>query len=116
VEISVPYLGSETVLLVHIEDLARMLVALGEAARPAHAIYTAPREPMTVAELKHEIESLNANMTVRLGTKPLSGGVWLPHPAEGRTIAASRWKVGLLEVLAQFREAAHDEQRLACRS
>jgi hypothetical protein len=29
VKISVPYLGSETVLLVHVEDVAQMLVALG---------------------------------------------------------------------------------------
>jgi hypothetical protein len=92
----------------------------------ARAIYNAPCESMTVAELKHEVESLNANVTAEYGThrvqsasaglKPHSGGVWPPHPVDGQTITASGWRAGLLEVLAQFGEAAHDEQRLAGRS
>lgn len=72
-EIALPYVGSERILLVHVDDVARMLVALLRAAHPAHAIYNAPCESVVVADLKREVEALNANINVKLGEAVASG-------------------------------------------
>ena len=66
-EIALPYVGSERVLLVHVDDVARMLVVLLRAAHPAHAVYNAACESVVVADLKREVEGLNSNVTVKLG-------------------------------------------------
>jgi UDP-glucose 4-epimerase len=66
-EIALPYVGSERVLLVHVDDVARMLAALLQAAHPAHAVYNAPCESVVVADLKREVEGLNSNITIKLG-------------------------------------------------
>jgi nucleoside-diphosphate-sugar epimerase len=67
VQIAVPYVGSERLLLVHVEDVARMMVTLLQTLRPGHAIYNAPCEAMVVADLKREVEALNRNINVTLG-------------------------------------------------
>ena len=56
-EIALPYVGSERILLVHLDDVARMLVALLDAAHPAHSIYNAVCESVVVDELKREVEA-----------------------------------------------------------
>jgi nucleoside-diphosphate-sugar epimerase len=66
-EIAVPYAGSERILLVHVDDVARMLVGLMEAERPAHTVYNAACESVVVADLKREVEGLNSNIRVELG-------------------------------------------------
>jgi nucleoside-diphosphate-sugar epimerase len=66
-EIILPYVGSERVLLVHADDVAKMLVALLQAASPAHAVYNAMCESVAVADLKRQVEGLNSNITVNLG-------------------------------------------------
>jgi UDP-glucose 4-epimerase len=66
-EINLPYAGSERVLLVHVDDVAHMLVTLLQAPLPAHAAYNAPCESVVVVELKRELERLNSNIAVRLG-------------------------------------------------
>jgi UDP-glucose 4-epimerase len=66
-EIAVPYVGAERILLVHVDDVATMLVALVHAACPAHAIYNAVCESVVVDDLKRELERLNPNLGVKLG-------------------------------------------------
>ena len=66
-KICLPYVGSERILLVHVADVAEMLVNLVETPRLAHTIYNAPCESMLVSDLKRELESLNPNISVVLG-------------------------------------------------
>ena len=88
-EILLPYVGSERILVVHVDDVAKMLVSLLQAACPAHGVYNAVCESVIVSGLKHEVERLNSNVRVRLGEKfaggqssaaelePISGGIRL---------------------------------------
>ena len=66
-EIFIPYRTSETILIVHVDDLAEMFLALLSASRTEHAIYNAPCEAILVGDLKRFVESLNPKLTVRLG-------------------------------------------------
>jgi nucleoside-diphosphate-sugar epimerase len=72
-EIIVPYVGSERVLLVHVDDVARMLVELLRATKPVHSVYNAACESVVVADLKREVEKLNPCITVGLGEGYASG-------------------------------------------
>ncbi|MGD1079107.1 MAG: NAD-dependent epimerase/dehydratase family protein [Candidatus Sulfotelmatobacter sp.] len=72
-EITLPYVGSERILLVHVDDVAKMLVALLGAACPAHSAYNAACESVVVTDLKDEVESLNSNIRVQLGEAHASG-------------------------------------------
>jgi UDP-glucose 4-epimerase len=67
VHIPLPYTGSERVLVVHVEDVAAMLVKLLEAPRLAHLVYNAVCESVLVSDLKSQVEGLNRNITVWLG-------------------------------------------------
>ncbi len=67
VEIFIPYRATEKILVVHVDDVAEMLVALLSASRAEHAIYNAPCEAILVGDLKRFVESLNPNVTIRLG-------------------------------------------------
>lgn len=66
-EIVLPYRASEKILLVHVEDLAAMLLTLLQASRRMHSIYNAPCRSILVGDLKRVIEDLNSNITVTLG-------------------------------------------------
>lgn len=66
-EITLPYVGSERVLLVHVDDVARMFVALLQAPRLAHFLYNAVCESVVVADLQREVESLNSKISMKLG-------------------------------------------------
>ena len=66
-EITIPYAGSERILLAHVDDVARMLVALVQTPRSEHAVYNAPCESVVVNDLKHVVEGLNPNVSLRLG-------------------------------------------------
>jgi nucleoside-diphosphate-sugar epimerase len=72
-EIKLPYVGSERLLLVHVDDVARMLVTLLHAQRPGYSLYNAPCDAITVDDLKREVESLNANISVKLGEASAEG-------------------------------------------
>ena len=67
VEIRLPYLGSERLLLVHVNDVASMLIALLDAPRLDSCIYNSVCETVVVEELKREIEGMNPMIHVRLG-------------------------------------------------
>lgn len=66
-EISLPYRGSENLLVLHVEDLAAMLLCLLRASSVAHAVYNAPCRAVVVGDLKRVIEDLNSNIIVKLG-------------------------------------------------
>jgi UDP-glucuronate 4-epimerase len=72
-EIALPYSASERVLLVHVDDVARMLVTLLHASRLQHAVYNAPCESVVVSDLKAEVEALNPNISVEVGEAEVVG-------------------------------------------
>jgi UDP-glucuronate 4-epimerase len=72
-EIRIPYVASERILLVHVEDVAKSLAALLNAPKMEHAIYNAPCESVVVGDLKRQIESLNPRITVVLGDGEAAG-------------------------------------------
>lgn len=65
--LTLPYVGSERVLLIHVQDAAGALMTLLQAPRPAHCIYNAPCESWLVNDLKLQLESLNPSIRVALG-------------------------------------------------
>ena len=73
VEIRIPYVGTERILLVHVDDVARSLVKLVEAPRLGHTIYNAPCESVVVGELKKHVEALNRNISIVLGDGEAEG-------------------------------------------
>jgi UDP-glucose 4-epimerase len=68
-EISLPYAGTEGLLITHVDDIARMLVTLLEAPKPECPVYNAVSEEITVAELKKQVESLNPKIQIKLGAE-----------------------------------------------
>jgi nucleoside-diphosphate-sugar epimerase len=72
-EVPLPYIGNERLLLVHVDDIARAILALLEAPHAAHAIYNAPCESWVVSDLKQELESLNPHLRVALGDAHAQG-------------------------------------------
>jgi UDP-glucose 4-epimerase len=66
-QIHLPYVGSERLLLAHVEDVAKMLVALSQAPRLLHSVYNAACESVLVSDLKREVEAVNPKVTVALG-------------------------------------------------
>jgi nucleoside-diphosphate-sugar epimerase len=72
-EIALPYVGSERVLLVHVDDVAKMLVTLLDASSPMYSVYNAPSESVVVSDLKCDVEKLNSNVSVKLGGECATG-------------------------------------------
>ncbi|HUA13717.1 MAG TPA: NAD(P)-dependent oxidoreductase [Verrucomicrobiae bacterium] len=72
-EIALPYVGDERILLVHVDEVAKMLATLLGASSLRHALYNAPCESIVVGELKREVESLNPKIKVRLGSDRATG-------------------------------------------
>ena len=72
-EIEIPYAESERMLLVHVEDVATMLVRLLQASSPTHGVYNAACESVVVGELKRELERLNPRLRVKLGARTVVG-------------------------------------------
>lgn len=67
VQIEMPYKPSERILVLHVDDVARMFLALTRAPHLQHALYNAPCESLTVGELKQLVESLDPKVTVKAG-------------------------------------------------
>jgi nucleoside-diphosphate-sugar epimerase len=72
-EIEIPYADSERILVVHVEDVAQMILQLLQAPRPAHCVYNAACESVIVGELKREIERLNPRLRAKLGKQAVVG-------------------------------------------
>jgi len=69
----IPYAESERILLIHVEDVARMLLELLRAERLGHTVYNAGCESVIVAELKSALERLNPRLQVKLGGNDVAG-------------------------------------------
>ena len=72
-EIVIPYEESERILLVHVEDVAKMLVELVTASRVANRVYNAACESVIVGDLKAEIERLSPRVRVTLRGEAVVG-------------------------------------------
>jgi nucleoside-diphosphate-sugar epimerase len=82
-EIEIPYADSERILLVHVEDVARMLVHLLQVEHPGHDIYNAASESLVVGELRGEVERLHPGVRLKSGGRAVVG-----NP---RRVDWSRW-------------------------
>jgi nucleoside-diphosphate-sugar epimerase len=72
-EILLPYVSSERILLVHVEDVAKMLVTLLHAPTTVHLLYNACCESVLVSDLQREVQSLNPNIQIKLGCEAVVG-------------------------------------------
>lgn len=72
-EILLPYRASERILLLHVDDLAAMLMAVLRAPHVEHCVYNAPCRSIVVGDLKRVIEDLNSKITVTLGNAVPTG-------------------------------------------
>ena len=72
-DLALPYVESERVLLVHVDDAARALVMLLQQQKLAHTIYNAPCESWTVRELKQNLQALNPKLSVRTDDRAAKG-------------------------------------------
>jgi len=71
--IEIPYVESERVLLVHVDDVAQMLFELLRAERLGHTVYNAACDSVTVGELKSALERLNPRVQVTLAGQDVVG-------------------------------------------
>lgn len=102
VEVAVPYAASERILVVHVDEVAGMLVALLQASRPKHDVYNATCESIVVADLKREVERLNPNINVSLGGETVVGN---PRQLDGSRFA-SEFDVQMLPIFERLRRSA----------
>jgi nucleoside-diphosphate-sugar epimerase len=72
-EIVIPYAEFERILLVHVEDVGRMMLSLVQASRVVHSVYNAGCESVIVGELKSEVERLNPQALISLGGQAVVG-------------------------------------------
>jgi UDP-glucose 4-epimerase len=72
-KIELPYRGSERLLILHVDDLAKMLLALLQASTLRHSTYNAPCESIVVDDLKMQIEELNSIIHMALGEAAVAG-------------------------------------------
>ena len=72
-EVIVPFRPAGRLLLVHVDDVAKMLLTLLHAGPTKHAVYNAFCESVCVGDLKHELERLNPNIALKVGTGSAAG-------------------------------------------
>jgi nucleoside-diphosphate-sugar epimerase len=72
-EFVIPYTEQERVLLVHVEDVGRMLLELVRAPQLRQNVYNAGCESVIVRDLKSEIERLSPKVRVRLEGQTVTG-------------------------------------------
>jgi len=78
--IAIPFSAEAILSLVHVEDVARMLVLLATRADAPAPAYNTPAENWTAGALKGFLESLDPNVTVELGG---AGQTATPPVADG---------------------------------
>lgn len=101
-EIEIPYAGSERILLVHVEDVARMLFDLLQAERLGQPVYNAGCESVIVGELKSELERLNPRLRVKLAGRKVVGN---PRRVDWSRLAGE-FGFGAVPIFKQLAEAA----------
>lgn len=80
-EIHFPYPSDEALPLVHVEDVAEMVMRLVDAPRISHSAYDTPSETWTLGELATHVKLLNENIRPVFGQSRLSG---LPEIVSGQ--------------------------------
>ena len=100
-EIVIPYAESERMLLVHVEDVAKMLLGLLEAPRLRHWVYNAACESVLGGELKSEVERLNPQVRVTLRGEAVAGN---PRQVDWSRVAGELG-VGVVPVFQQLARA-----------
>ena len=72
--ISLPYAADDPLTVVHVDDVARMLLTLTQTRTLQHAVYNTPAELLTAAELKRIIEFVAPEARIELTgrTRPLA--------------------------------------------
>ena len=101
VKIPIPYLSSELLLVIYLDDVARAAVTLLQAPRLEHGIYNAINESIVVADLKRVVEELNPKVTVQLGAQVMSGN---PRRLDSGRFARE-FGVGTVPVFERLRQA-----------
>lgn len=79
-KIVIPFRHDASLSLVHVEDVAGMLILLAQQERLSSSIYNTPAENWPLQKLKQFIETLDRNLTVELGTSNPEG---IPPLADG---------------------------------
>jgi nucleoside-diphosphate-sugar epimerase len=105
-KIVVPYAESERVLLVHVEDVGRMLLELVRAPQLRHTVYNAACESMIVGELKSQLEELNPRVRVTLGGDAVVGN---PRRVDWSRMA-EEFGIEIVPMFDQLRLAANPSQ------
>ncbi|HET9742531.1 MAG TPA: NAD(P)-dependent oxidoreductase [Terriglobales bacterium] len=77
--IALPYYEGDLLTLVHVEDVAAMLVLLATTERISHSVYNTPAELWSAGELKRAVEGVSPKISIsRIGSKgpvaPLANG------------------------------------------
>ena len=75
--IGIPFRGEEALPLVHVDDVAEMVVVLVERPTLNWWLYNAPCETWTVNQLQHEVEGVNNNVRVEAGYKQSQIPKWI---------------------------------------
>jgi len=101
-DISLPYAASERLLVVHVDDVAKMLVMLAEAPSLNHTIYNAPCESISVSDLKRGIESLDVKINLKLGEQKALGN---PQVLDSSRFE-NEFRLRTVPILEQLRLAA----------
>lgn len=101
-DIEIPYAESERILLVHVEEVAKMLVRLLQAPQLAHYVYNAACESVIVGELKREVERLNPKVRVKLGGQAVVGN---PRRVDWSEFAGE-FGFGIVSIFEQLGRAA----------
>jgi nucleoside-diphosphate-sugar epimerase len=101
-EIEIPYAKLERIPLVHVEDVATMLLRLLQVPSPAHGVYNAACESVVVGELKRELERLNPWLSVKLGGRAVVGN---PRQVDWSRIAGE-FGVGMVPMFEKLGKAS----------
>jgi nucleoside-diphosphate-sugar epimerase len=64
-----PYRAGEMLPLVHVHDVAAMLIVLLRANPPQHTVYNCVSESWRIQDLKRELEALNPRLRVEMGDR-----------------------------------------------
>ena len=106
-EIALPYVASERLLVVYVEDVARMLIRLLRASELRQSVYNACCESIVVGDLKRAVEGLNANVHVKLGDATAEGNPRLIDCSR----FSSEFDFGMLPIFEQLQAAAGEDAR-----
>ena len=71
--VPVPYVESAILPMVHVDDIARALVAMALAESPVRGVFNSPVDSMSVAEMGAMISKLNPRAKIEAGTRTKTG-------------------------------------------